>query len=320
MKEEAVNFIKNLEKKVKIISHNDADGICSAAILARVLKERGVAYDYEFTEVPIEHISKQNTMIFTDITLESAIKFLSEKTLIIDHHQFKERPNIPFYNPREVDENSYIPASYLVYEVCSEIEKIKDLEWLAAIGIIGDKGDLNSEMCKKFVDKFPNREELTLLSDYIFSATLVDHLEGCEKSLEILISASSEKDVLENIYLRDCYDEVQSELAKSGKKIEKDDSIIFVEVSSKFNLKSIVASQMLDKYKNSIVVAYSPFEESYNMSIRTNININLGEIIKKIAKDCGGDGGGHEKAAGARIKKEKFSVFKEELISEVEKQ
>jgi single-stranded DNA-specific DHH superfamily exonuclease len=319
MKEEAVEFLKNLKEEVKIISHNDVDGICSLAIMLNFLKKRGIIEEHEITKVPIEKLDKSRTMIFLDINTDNAMKFASKNTLIIDHHQFSKKPQVPFYNPMETDEKSYIPASYLVYEVCSELENMEEVKWIAGVGVIGDKGEENSELCRKFVDRFENKEELNLVSDYIFSTTLVEHEEGYEEILKILLEAKSSKEVIQEPYFKECYDTIQNEISKSRNKIERDGNIIFVEVESRYNIKSIIASQILDRNKNVIVVAYSAFEDSYNISTRTNMGVNLGEIAKKVAESCGGDGGGHRKAAGAKIEKKKLSVFKEEFISEVEK-
>jgi len=318
MKEEAVEFLKNLGEEVKIISHKDVDGICALVILINFLRKKGIKYTYELKEVPLKEVEKAKTMIFLDISLDNALKFISENSLIIDHHQFNKKPKMPFYNPREKDPKSYIPASYLVYEVCSELENMEETKWIAAVGVIGDKGDENSEFCRKFVDNFENREELDLISDYIFSATLVEH-DKEYKILDILLNAKSSKEVVQNPYLKECYNIIQNEISKSNNKIEKEGNIIFVEVISPYNIKSIIATQILEKNKDAIVVAYSVFEDSCNISIRTNTEINLGEIAKKVAEFCGGDGGGHRKAAGARIKRDKIEIFKEEFISEVEK-
>jgi len=92
-------------------------------------------------------------MIFLDISLDNALKFASKKTLVID------------------------------------LENMEEVKWIACAGIIGDKGDKNSEICKKFVDSLDNYEELSLVSDYIFSADLVDNIDGDNKALEIIKNA-----------------------------------------------------------------------------------------------------------------------------------
>jgi len=319
MKEEAVNFLKNLKGTVKIIAHKDTDGLCALAILLNYLERRGLETNYEFMEVYIDTLETEENMIFLDISLDNILEFITDNTLVIDHHPYtKKIDKISFYNPREMDQTAYIPAAYLVYEVVSEIENIDEMKWIAAVGVIGDKGDLNSDFCKKFVESLKDKEKLEKISKYVFSSALVDHTDGMEKALKVIRKAKSPEEVLEDSYLKYCYEEIQEKLSESKRKVEREGNIIFVEVSSIYNLKSIVASQILEKEKDALVVAYSLRDNYYHISGRTSISINLGEIFKKAARLCGGIGGGHEKAAGARIDKDKIELFKEEVILEVE--
>jgi single-stranded DNA-specific DHH superfamily exonuclease len=319
VKGDAIDFLKNLKGKVKIVTHRDTDGVCALAILLKFLDNREVDEEHEFMEAYIDKLSKEKQMIFLDLSLDNVSKFITSKTLVIDHHPYSNKiNNVAFYNPREIDPNAYIPAAYLVYEIISEIEDIKNLKWIAAVGVVGDRGDLNSDICKNFIKEF-NRDNLELASRYIFSAELVDHNKGLENVLQILRNSRNLEEFLQNSYLRECYEKAQKEIIASKKKIEKEDNIIFVELDTKLNIKSIIASQFLEKYENIVVVVYYLRENYYYISARTNIDINLGEAFKKAASSVGGVGGGHEKAAGARIDKDKIDVFKEELISEINK-
>lgn len=318
MKEDAVNFLKNLKSKVKIISHRDTDGICALAILLNFLERHGIEEEHEFVEACIDKLELAENMIFLDISLDNISKFITTHTLVIDHHPYSKKiENIVFYNPREIEPQAYIPTSYLIYEVISEIENIEEMRWIAAVGVLGDRGDLNSEFCRDFVNYFKNKDKLELVSKYIFSADLVDHDYGIEKALQIIRKSKTPEEVLNNGYLKSCYEEIQREILNSKKKVEREDNVIFVEVNSRYNLKSIIAHNLLEKYKNIIVIAYSLRDNYYHISGRTNMNINIGKIFSEVAKICGGTGGGHEKAAGARIKKDKLELFKEELLNKI---
>jgi len=315
VKEEVVSFLKNLKSDdICIVAHKDTDGICSLSLLLYFFKKRNIDSVYTITDIPIKNLNKHKVMIFLDISTDN-IKSFSDKTMVIDHHPFSKKPEIPFYNPRELHKDAYIPASYLVYEVCSEIENIDEKKWVSAVGIIGDKGELNSEFCKRYINNFENKDQLKTISDYIFSVDLVDGILGDEKIINALLTQTPE-DILKNIYFKYCYNEVQREIENCNKYIEKDRNIIFVKVKSKYNIKSIIASKLLNKYKDVIVVAYSEYSEGYNISVRTNIpEIDIGKITKKAAESVFEIGGGHEKAAGAKIKKENLNRFKENFIS-----
>ena len=314
MREDAVNFLRNLRGKVKIVTHRDIDGVCSLAILLNFLETREVEEEHEFMEAYLDKLNTTDQMIFLDISLDNILKFATDKTLVIDHHPYSKKiDKITFYNPRENDPESYIPTTYLIYEVISEIEDIDEMKWIVAVGIVGDRGDLNSEFCRNFIKDF-DYEKLELAARFIFSADLIDHNKGLEKALQILKKSKKLDEVLDNIYLKYCYDEVQREIQNSKKKIEKEDNVFFIEIDTKYNIKSIIASNFLDKYKDAIVIAYYSRENYYYISGRTNTNLNIGKIFGEVAKTCGGSGGGHEKAAGARIKKDKIELFKEEFL------
>ena len=326
MRQDAVNFLKNLKASdnAKIFSHVDADGICSLVILIRFLRRRGIIEKdkipiYQLTDVPPNFIETSKVMIFLDLNSDTVYNYVNEKSLLIDHHIFGKKPKGVFYNPRETEPASYIPAAYLVYDICSELEEMEDARWIAAVGVLGDKGELNSKICRDFIDVFDNVPELQKVSDFIYSAFLVEGNIGNDRMVKALANASSPKDIIEDSYFRYCFDEVQREVAKSRKKIEKDGIFRFVNLKSKYNIKSIVAAQMLEKEKGVIVVACTEADSFCKMSIRTDTNINLGSITKKAADLAGGTGGGHEKAAGARVPKSRFGIFREALISGVEK-
>ncbi|MGC9311003.1 MAG: DHH family phosphoesterase [Candidatus Aenigmatarchaeota archaeon] len=326
MKAEAVDFLRGLNsiQGMRLFSHLDADGICSLAILTSFLRKRGLIStglppDFFLTDVPPSRIDTAPVMVFTDMSSDTILEYLNRDTLVIDHHIFAKRPACAFYNPRETDPTAYIPASYLVYEVTSEIENMEDLKWVAAVGVLGDKGEENSEICRKFVGQFSNVGELNRVAEYICSVNLVEGNTGNAKMLEALVMAKSAQEIIDNPYFRYCYNDVQNEIAAAGKKVESEGIFRFVDVNSRYNVKSIIAAQLLDKEPGIVVVAYSNSDEFSKMSLRTNTDVNLGEIARKAANAVGGTGGGHEKAAGAKIPKDKFGYFKEELMLAAEK-
>lgn len=320
-----MDFLRNLKKedKAKLFSHVDADGICSLAILIRFLKKRGIAGkdempNYQLTDVPPITLEPAKVNIFSDLNSDTIYDYINENSLTVDHHIFDKRPKGAFYNPREEAKGLYIPAAYLLFDVCSELEDMEDVKWIAAVGVIGDKGELNSKVCRDFVDIFDNFGELQKVADFIYSAYLVEGSIGNDRMVKALLEAKSPEDILEDPYFKYCFDEVQREVAASSKKVEKDGIVRFVEVKSRFNIKSIVAAQALEKEKNIIVVTYTDSDGFCKMSLRTDTSINIGTIARKAAEKAGGSGGGHEKAAGARVLKTKFNIFKEAFVSGVE--
>jgi len=168
----AVSFFHSKSNGViRLISHYDADGICSAAIMISTLNRLGI--NYSITIIPQLDYETLKTFanedysffIFTDIgsahTTDIKNLFSEKNVLILDHHRTKKSimpDNVCHINPHLYGLNGSreIAGAGVVY-LFSEIldEKNKNLSHLAIIGAIGDcqerKGffGLNSEILKK---------------------------------------------------------------------------------------------------------------------------------------------------------------------------
>lgn len=65
--------------------------------------------------------------------------------------------------------------------------------------------------------------------------------------------------------------------------------------------------------KQKILIGFANSEKGVKVSARTNIDVNLGELLSKVVEKIGGESGGHAKAAGAYIENEKEKEFIETL-------
>ncbi len=73
-------------------------------------------------------------------------------------------------------------------------------------------------------------------------------------------------------------------------------------------------------YTNAIVGLAGDIEHNrVDMSLRTNVDIDLNIILNKITPQFNGHGGGHAKAAGAMIHKDRLEEFIKALDVEVSK-
>lgn len=160
--EEAVkNFLKKTEnKKIKIISHNDTDGITAAAILAKTLKKLNRKFSIKIIKQlegeRVKSLANHDLLVFLDLgsSLLDEIGKLENDVFVIDHHEIsgKASKNTIFINPHAFDEEE-ISASGLTYLFSKAIDpENKDLANLAIIGMVGDM--LERELSK------PNNEIL----------------------------------------------------------------------------------------------------------------------------------------------------------------
>jgi len=166
MSDELKDFLKKASEiissfpsstKIRAISHYDADGITSAAIICKALYRAG--YDFQATlmrnpfDKGLARVSKEENdlIIFSDMGSGQidTIEKMDCKAIIIDHHQYlKEKTS---ENVLQINANLFgINGNYeacgatLSYALAKAIDpKNKDLVYLAIAGATGDKQYIN---------------------------------------------------------------------------------------------------------------------------------------------------------------------------------
>ena len=148
-------------KTIRVVSHYDCDGLCSAAILKKALEREGKEFIIDIAkQVDSELISKlENTdedlLIFSDLGsgyLE-LLERLDKKIIVLDHHQpSKEETseNIEHINP--ILENRILCGAGVAFLLATKLDiSNKDLVDLAIVGAIGDNQVFEGEN-KNLVD------------------------------------------------------------------------------------------------------------------------------------------------------------------------
>ncbi|MEM2925457.1 MAG: DHH family phosphoesterase [Halobacteria archaeon] len=134
-----------------IVSHIDADGLASAAIIIRALERIGIDFSHKIVkkldDKTLEGIADQNPelVIFTDLGSGVQTKIAMHKlpAIVIDHHQPTGEGIVHHLNPHIYGYSGSIElsgagASYLVARnICS----CNDLIPLAIVGAVGDLQD-----------------------------------------------------------------------------------------------------------------------------------------------------------------------------------
>jgi single-stranded-DNA-specific exonuclease len=155
LSKQASEIISSLPKsnRIRVISHYDADGITSAAIICKALYRAG--YDFQATlmrnpfDKGLERVSKEKNelIIFCDMGSGQiqAIEKLNCKSIIIDHHQFlkqetKEHVLQINANLCAINGNYEACGATLCYALAKAIDNENiDLSALAIAGLTGDK-------------------------------------------------------------------------------------------------------------------------------------------------------------------------------------
>ena len=253
----ALEIIKTVptSSKIRVISHYDADGITSAAIISKALYRAG--YDFHATlmrnpfDKGLERVSREenNLIIFSDMgsgQIET-IENMNCKSIIIDHHQYlkeKTSDNVLQINANLLGINGNYEAcgATLSYSLAKALDSNNtDLVYLAIVGATGDKQYINGfrGYNKKIIDEalkngfLKENNSLKLYGNSLFDALFfsVDPyysgLSGDEKGIEELLK---KMDLENNIKLENL----------DGKKIKQLQSYLILKLIKKGCEKNIL--------------------------------------------------------------------------------
>ncbi|WP_407354802.1 DHHA1 domain-containing protein [Methanolobus sp. WCC5] len=143
---ECAEEIKRYDE-IQLVSHIDADGITSAAIIAKSLERAGIGYEMLFVKQLDENIVKEladdapDLVIFTDLgsgQLEH-VKNYGLNAIVCDHHR-PQGENRFHLNPHLFGANgSYeISGSGTTFILATQLGNNRDLADLAIVGCVGD--------------------------------------------------------------------------------------------------------------------------------------------------------------------------------------
>ena len=137
---------------VEIISHMDADGVCSAAIISKALDRLDVKHNVKFVRMlyreVVEELDPADLTIFTDLGSSQLQnlqdKFRGHDVIISDHHepqQAKGWPGLVHLSAHHhgLDGAQEISGAGTAYLIARELDRANlDLSALAVVGAVGD--------------------------------------------------------------------------------------------------------------------------------------------------------------------------------------
>jgi single-stranded DNA-specific DHH superfamily exonuclease len=298
------------------VHDSDADGACSAIVFAKYLEDRKIEVVLMESSDPLIHSNtkkeirkeKAGSLIVLDLGSEAydSLKELSEEmhVMVLDHHKVVGSPDFGktlILNPHlfNIPDNVVGPTSYLSYVICQE------LDWVAAIGTIADKGFYPAEELLKSVKKrykvdferlsqmFEAGAVLRKLAETRDEVRNAESPEELEKS-ETLISF--EKEYLQELErLKKLHESDAEELA--------DGRILLFDFTSEYRVRGMVSNMLQSMYPEKSIIVAEKVGQHYYFSMRAGgQNVDLVEIIKYAIDGLAeANGGGHTKAAGARV-------------------
>jgi RecJ-like exonuclease len=154
--ENFVNKFREIKEPIRVISHLDADGLSSAAIISKALERNGNEFNLTIVKQLDEQIIKElsieeyNVLLFCDLGsgfLNFILKHLKgKKIFILDHHVPEDfENNFVHVNSHLIGGNSWdFSGAGLCYLFAKKLnEKNKDLSYIAVIGSLGDYIDFS---------------------------------------------------------------------------------------------------------------------------------------------------------------------------------
>ena len=169
MYEDFIRDIRSIAERLKaeivggsvlLVTHYDADGLTSAAIVARALEFIDVPYHIRVVDQLDESTLTEiftmsyDILLITDLSLHES-KVLSGDssskiplTIVLDHHETTKsikKDKIIVLNPYDynIDGSSMVSASTMTYILAKEFNRINErFSYLAVIGALGDRQDV----------------------------------------------------------------------------------------------------------------------------------------------------------------------------------
>lgn len=316
---------------VVCVSHKeDVDGIVSASMIKSIFNAYPFLADYTDFIDTLKHIAKMQDveqLFICDLGLSKA----NEKEFIeILHDLRKKGIDITYIDhhdlPDEVKSTLKSNGINLIHTIdeCTSIQiydrfsdKLpKKFALLAVCAAIGDdmkNRPVANKLYKRYDKQFAFFEATSL------SYAIYDNQHNMDFLLSLvseLLTATPHEigGILDSA--KNYAQKVSANLAVIERDAKRMRNIVHVQTHDLST--SIVANMLLASHQDvQAVVAYKEKDGNYVLSMRgpDSSTHHLGRIVNKLSLELGGSGGGHEKACGALIPKQKFNEFLEKVDS-----
>ena len=294
-----------------ILTHADADGICSAALLLTVFPKTKIFFTKPVSLLKDLKFLKQKNLILADLAFnkrdtEKIFKELEKRNfLYFDHHPLSKK---------DLNENFKIDQFASTSELIFKFYKDKLPEervWVALYGAIGDY----CENTKFVQDKM---KDWDIRSIYFEVSTLVLGIKNEEFSsydkkrelVELLARGKNPSDF--SGLVQSAKDAVtrEFELYKIVKKqVKVLDNLAYFVYEKYFGFRGPAALFAATAGRKSVGVSCFRRRDFLDITLRSKRPLPLHELAEKAAEEVGGSGGGHPGAAGARIPEGSFEKF-----------
>lgn len=313
-----------------VFTHGDSDGVASGALIKAYYDKQGYDVQVVFTH-PAGLLSDLKEFVgdcvglsITDIALNevhlneimSLLKEISRsrEVVYIDHHPVLDE--IPVPDSITWIHDTCCSASELTYCYLSKKGLNEEYSRIALYGAIGDYLD-ETPWVKYQLNRWDKR------AIYLEAGVLIQGLEGSRRDYDF------KRKVVDHLALNLLPSTMKELVDRSLKQAVEDENLRLWVKQNTVKHGSIAyvvnppgsvgkAANYARIYGEAITgVAVEARREIYVMSLRASQGVDLNKILRRISRKLGISGGGHPSAAGARVKKEQFKIFLDELNEEL---
>ncbi len=299
-----------------VLTHGDCDGICSGAIVKSAFPDSKI-----FFTSPVSLLGDLNgfsetydNIVICDIAidektyseLKTKLNKLAEKSTVIyiDHHPFPEKK----YN-----------ADWFYHDTCSSSEMAyrilskklnRDMRRVAIYGAIGEFAE--TSVIKKWENDWDKR---TL---YFFAGMLVqgiieagrdyDYKRNILNSLSWDMPPPEIEGLMDSAVIASRKEEHIRELVRQ--KVVKLKNLAYVIDVNGYMSKAAIYAASYGNSHVGVSCEYRAHKHVYDLSIRPRgCEVDLNSLLRCVAVNHGGTGGGHPFAGGARIPRKHLEAF-----------
>jgi len=318
-----------MSKPLYILAHDDADGVCSAALCKKKYPEAKVVFGGPKTlQDDVEKAPLDAELIIVDIGFNATtyaavferLRRRTARTTMIDHHPLPEGISVDKIPVSEVHIKHGLCAAELTYHVLFKSYDPK-AALLAIYGAIGDYMD-DTEFVQSEYKKWDKRtlyfegsmltEALICLEDHGVKEDIVEMLSKGIRPSQIPSVLHYALKGFEQEYR--VYEYVENEAKVVG-------PLAIVWNIPHKNYSGKAASYAAAFLSKPVGICLCETDVEYEVSLRSRSpHVHLGKAVERATIRVGGQGGGHPQAAGAAVPKEKVEEFLKLLEAEVRKQ
>jgi oligoribonuclease NrnB/cAMP/cGMP phosphodiesterase (DHH superfamily)/ADP-ribose pyrophosphatase YjhB (NUDIX family) len=321
--------------KVAILTHTDPDGLISGVLLEKILNAlklevstiRFLDMEKDMVKKILVKLKEENIskVFFCDLGVDNAdpegLKEMSQEMdfFILDHHPMNDEFE---YKNNLIKVSSDDCAAMLVYDLGRDVFEVKEHNWLLGVAMFADYSYntiKNFEILKRIYPTI-TKENLSGSVPGINARKINSAMTYYRGDLDHVYEIVKNRDLEK---LSEVHDIIEDEVNKlvddfsENEKFYPEKELHLYELKSSFRLSSTLSSIISKMKGKGTFVIYQKWKDGVHISARNQGDyLDMGELLQESITNLeGASGGGHKRAAGARVNESDLKEFLENVIN-----